>query len=729
MAMNVNVKLKTTDPYIVLTDSTHNYGSIPSEQSVLATDAFSFDVADNIPDEHTVLINVEATMGITTWNSYLSITAHAPVFTVGTLTVSDPEGNNNGLLDPGETATINIIVDNNGHSMSPAATAYLNSTNGFITLNNTSNDLGPIDIGTTDATFSVTVSPTAPMGESIDLDFDVIAGEYNTTKSFVTSIGLMFEDWETGNFNKFPWTMGGNADWTLVTNDPQEGIYCARSGNITDDQISDMEVTLSATGEGEITFFRKVSSENNYDFLRFFIDGNQMDQWSGNVAWGQVSYPVTEGVHTYKWQYYKDYSVSSGEDCAWIDYIVFPYPTPPVFFTPPYQTEFEEAGSMPEGWINETGDDFNWFVLSGPTPSNNTGPSGDHTTGSGYYIYTEATNPNNPYKRADLITPVFDLSLFTDVEVGFWYHMYDNTVNNYMGTLHMDVFLNEVWIEDAMTPISGDQGNQWHEQALDLTAYAGEIIRLRFRGITGAGYASDMAIDDFSIDGTMLAPFLEVEVKAFLEGPFVATGMATALNNGGLLPLTQPYNMEPWNYTGTESVTVMPANVVDWVLVELRDATSAANANLNTRFARQAGLLLNNGYIVATDGTSPLYFDNSVSNSLFVVVLHRNHLAILSANEVSLSGENYTYDFTTPSGQAYGANSQKQCATGMWGMISGDATPNGTIGDEDLTPAWSTKAGEKGYFPADLNLDQQVDNRDKDSFWIPNWGKGTNVPQ
>ena len=328
-----------------------------------------------------------------------------------------------------------------------------------------------------------------------------------------------------------------------------------------------------------------------------------------------------------------------------------------------------------------------------------------------------------------MITPTFDLSSFTDVEVGFWYHMYDNTINNYMGTLHLDVFLNDVWIEEVMTPISGNQGDQWHEQALDLTAYAGEIIKLRFRGITGYGYASDIAIDDFSIDGTIIAPDLKVELKVFLEGSFEETEMTTALNNGGLLPLYQPYNMEPWYYYGTESVAVMPADVVDWVLVELRDATSAANATLDTRFARQAGLLLSNGNIVDTDGYSPLLFYNSVSNSLFVVTLHRNHLAILSANEVSFSGENYTYDFTTSSGQAYGTNSQKQLTTGKWGMMSGDASANGIVGNEDLTPTWNSNAGKTGYYPADLNLDREVDNRDKDSYWFPNLGKGTNVPQ
>ncbi|MCD4682999.1 MAG: hypothetical protein K8R86_06925, partial [Bacteroidales bacterium] len=727
-ATNLDVELSTTDPYITITDNLHNYGNIPAGQSVLATNAFSFTVTDDIPDEHTVLIDVAATMGITTWNSNLSIIGHAPVLSIGTITISDPGGNNNGLLDPGETATIIIPVSNNGNSMSPDATAYLSSTSSYITLNNTSDDLGPIDIGeTADASYSVSVSPTAPMGESVDLDFDVIAGNYDTSKLIMTSIGLMIEDWETGDFNKFPWTMGGNADWTLVTDNPHEGIYCARSGNINDSQVSDMEVTVSVIGDGNITFYRKVSSENSWDYLKFFIDGSLIDEWSGNIAWGQVNYPVSAGVHIFKWQYYKDYIYSSGEDCAWIDYIIFPYPTPPVPpVSPPYQTEFEEMGIIPIGWYNDSGDDFDWTINSGSTPSNNTGPSGDHTTGSGYYMYTEATDPNNPNKRADFITPAFDLSSLADVEVKFWYHMYDNTVNNYMGSLHLDVLLNDVCIYDVMTPISGNQGDQWYEQLVDLTAYAGEIIELRFRGITGSGYASDICIDDFSIDGTILAPYLNVELTAFLEGSFNGSIMNTHIN--GILPSVQPYNAAPWDYNGTESAGVMPADVVDWVLVELRDATSAANATLATRIARQAGLLLSNGNIVAINGFSPLLFDNSISNSLFVVIHHRNHLAILSANAVTLSGENYPYDFTTASGQAYGTDSQKQLTTGKWGMMSGDANANGTIGNEDLIPEWNTNAGKAGYYPADLNLDRQVDNRDKDNYWLPNFGKGTSVP-
>ena len=174
-----------------------------------------------------------------------------------------------------------------------------------------------------------------------------------------------------------------------------------------------------------------------------------------------------------------------------------------------------------------------------------------------------------------------------------------------MGDLHLDVFHNNVWIEDVMTPISGNQGDQWHEQVVDLSAYDGEIITLRFRGITG-GYASDICIDDFSMDGTYQPSALSLDLKVFLEGPCIGTEMSTYLCACSSIPLAQPFFIEPWYYDGTESVTIMPGNAVDWILVELRDATSAANATPATTIARQAGLLLNNGRIVATDGSSPL---------------------------------------------------------------------------------------------------------------------------
>ena len=80
-------------------------------------------------------------------------------------------------------------------------------------------------------------------------------------------------------------------------------------------------------GNDTIHFARKVSSEETYDFLRFYVDNVLQDEWSGEEAWNTVSYAVTEGYHTLLWSYEKDYSMSSGDDCGWIDNIIFPATT------------------------------------------------------------------------------------------------------------------------------------------------------------------------------------------------------------------------------------------------------------------------------------------------------------------------------------------------------------------------------------------------------------------
>jgi len=85
-----------------------------------------------------------------------------------------------------------------------------------------------------------------------------------------------------------------------------------------------MIITMDVISDGEISFFRKVSSEDNYDYLRFYINDQLQDEWAGEESWAEQAYPVSEGSNTFKWAYEKDYSVSGGSDCAWVDYIIFP---------------------------------------------------------------------------------------------------------------------------------------------------------------------------------------------------------------------------------------------------------------------------------------------------------------------------------------------------------------------------------------------------------------------
>jgi subtilisin family serine protease/PKD repeat protein len=231
--------------------------------------------------------------------------------------------------------------------------------------------------------------------------------------------------------------------------------------------------------------------------------------------------------------------------------------------------------------------------------------------------------------------------------------------------------------------------------------------------------------EDYNVN--ILHPDISLDLTVFMEGPFSGNLMSAALGN--LIPITQPYNVLPWNYAGSESVVAVPVNVVDWVLVELRDATSAATATGATMVDRKAAFLLNNGSIVGLDGLSNLSFSNSITQQLFVVIWHRNHLGIMSANAVTSSGGIHSYDFTTGSATTHGGvNGHKQLATGVWGMISGDGDRDGVIGMDDKSGLWESEAGTEGYMFSDYNLDRQSNNVDKDEYWVPNIGRGSQVP-
>ena len=154
-------------------------------------------------------------------------------------------------------------------------------------------------------------------------------GNYITHKFFAIQIGGNAEDFETGDLTHFPWTTGGDSVWFVSTQLPFEGTYCSKSGNISENQQTSMTLNLNILNSGSMSFYRKVSCEahagyTDYDFLAFYIDGAEMGRWDGVTAWQRYEYPITSGAHTFKWTYKKDYSVSAGEDCAWLDYIVFP---------------------------------------------------------------------------------------------------------------------------------------------------------------------------------------------------------------------------------------------------------------------------------------------------------------------------------------------------------------------------------------------------------------------
>jgi hypothetical protein len=236
------------------------------------------------------------------------------------------------------------------------------------------------------------------------------------------------------------------------------------------------------------------------------------------------------------------------------------------------------------------------------------------------------------------------------------------------------------------------------------------------------GESRDPVHPDIGADEYSYTPlFFNLNAQVYLEGPFHGSGMNIDLSSAGLLPLSQPYNISPWYYYGTESVTTIPSNIVDWILIEIRDAPTAAQATPGTRIARQAAFLKKDGSIVGIDGTSFLQFSNSINQHLFVVIWHRNHLGIMSAVPLVKTGDTFNYDFRTGITKAYGFGvGYKEWEPGIAVMVAGDGNADGEITTTDKTAIWNINAARKGYFSGDFNMDSHVNNKDKNNFWWPN---------
>ncbi|MEX2597472.1 MAG: S8 family serine peptidase [Salibacteraceae bacterium] len=222
----------------------------------------------------------------------------------------------------------------------------------------------------------------------------------------------------------------------------------------------------------------------------------------------------------------------------------------------------ETSCLLPNGWVNEENgktDDIDWRVFFGSTPSNQTGPSGDNTqnVAVGRYIYLEASG-NCTEQTAELLSPCIDLTQANEAKLTFYYHMYGAE----MGELHVDVYDGNSWVQDVITPLTGNFGNQWLLKEVDLSDFSGKLINVRFRGVTGAGFTSDIALDDISILHMPVANFSfttqpNEQPVLFTDLSAYGNQMSFDLDDGTVLtsvPASHQYSNTA-NYTVTQIVT------------------------------------------------------------------------------------------------------------------------------------------------------------------------------
>lgn len=326
LSTNANVTLSSDNSNLSISDNSEAYGDIISTQINNLDAAFAFTLNDDIQDQEVLSFDLAITDNAAEYTGSFNIIANAPKLEIEFVSLTDALGNNNGVMDSGEEVSLTVKVKNIGHANTMESIINAIETSSFFELNNTEYTTGVLNAltGENTAVFTGTVAEDVPEGTFVDFTFDIVAGAYSNEITIHFPIDINIEDWESETFDTYEWTNESNYPWIIVSDVVYEGDNSAKSGAISNSQNSILTIELDVNITDSISFYKKVSSESGYDFLKFKINGSLKGEWDGEVDWSREAYAVNTGTNIFKWSFEKDDMYSAGDDAAWLDNIILP---------------------------------------------------------------------------------------------------------------------------------------------------------------------------------------------------------------------------------------------------------------------------------------------------------------------------------------------------------------------------------------------------------------------
>ncbi len=339
----------------------------------------------------------------------------------------------------------------------------------------------------------------------------------------------------------------GAAAWFGEASTYYYGGSAGQSGHVTASQYSYVETDYA--GPGNLSFYWKVSSQLNSDYLELFIDGVLTSSISGEAGWTLQTYTLGAGDHVIRWMYTKDASGDAGSDCGWIDKVSYSQYTMTVTYSnTPTMTITRTSTISPTFTITPIGGSYTatglWHqVPDSQTPPGRTSPSPD----SWYYgLDSTLTYDTGARNTGDLIGPVYyNIAPGSSLTFLSWEQTenspYYDTRNVYIstdgGTTWAQIY-NLFGIE-----------NVWHQVTIDLSAYVGQNVRFKFTFDTVDAYANDYRgwyLDDITLAG----PTPTITPTGTFTGTSTSTVYVSATNTRTLTSSITP------SVTGTMSSTL-----------------------------------------------------------------------------------------------------------------------------------------------------------------------------
>ncbi|HNW76480.1 MAG TPA: C25 family cysteine peptidase [Bacteroidales bacterium] len=308
-ASNVITTISTADTNVVISDSSFAFDSIPSGQTVIGQNLFSIAIRNNVEDQHKVNCLVTLTDGNDTWTSTLVLTLNAPVLTLGAVMVNDPApgGNNNHILDAGESATLKILTVNSGHAPIDNGIVTLAVAPGsapYIILNNNSYFMGTLGLNSLQyAYFDVITNGITPAGTIVTLNCSETAGagsQYSVAKTYDMEIG------EVPSINMISGTMS-----TCLANFYDAGGEANDYPNSQNMTMTLLPSTAGAKLQVAFSMFDVEPSSNcSYDYLEIYdgpsTSSTMLGQYCGTDNPGTLTATNNDGALTFL--FHSDYS-------------------------------------------------------------------------------------------------------------------------------------------------------------------------------------------------------------------------------------------------------------------------------------------------------------------------------------------------------------------------------------------------------------------------------------
>lgn len=392
--------------------------------------------------------------------------------------------------------------------------------------------------------------------------------------------------------------------------------------------------------------------------------------------------------------------------------------------TPLPFTEGVQGGQVaPPGWTLQNPDNATtWTTYAAAN-----GPECTATTSWRIDNYSY----NAPGQQDRLVTPLIDLTGSAGTHLLFdrSHAQYSSTYND---ALRVEVSANcgASWTQAyflqgaalattaaTTTPFVPSNCNQWVTSDIDLSAYDGQTILVRFTNVND--YGNYLYLDNVRLTQTGL----KLALKVFLGGAYEPAngGMRDDLRAAGLVPATEPYTaagLPPVGNAGGEVVSGTALSntgvdaIVDWVRVELRSTADPAIIAASRNALVQA-----DGDVVDVDGSSPVVFV-APAGGYHVAVRHRNHFGAMSAAPLTFSGSTTaTLDLSAPTTGTYGTDAQRDIngVRVLWnGNVLRDTELKYVGSANDRDPVLQRVGGSTpnnvaiGYWNEDVNMDGSV---------------------